>query len=81
MFITLIANQRRRLLRNLTSLLPSQFYTKKGRAEIIKMNNYAVLDLVLIGQFNSGRLLKLQNFYSTHSKRVQICFCSLNIEF
>ena len=46
MFITLIANQRSRLLRNLTSLLPSQFDTKKGRAEIIKMNNYAVLDLV-----------------------------------
>ena len=43
----LIANQRRRLLRNLISLLPSQFDTKKGRAEIIKMNNYAVLDLVV----------------------------------
>ena len=60
----LLANQRRRLLCNLTSLLPSQFDTKKGRAEIIKMNNYAVLDLVLkqksiLAIFSSVRSLLL----------------------
>ena len=48
LFFTLWANQRRPLLRNLSGLSPSQFYTKKGRAEIIKMNNSAVLDLVLL---------------------------------